>query len=139
MIYAPIALRRNSCGAVRRSGATISPISMIIDNCLWPRRESARHVYDEMLVDGDRVAVVGYSYARGGTEVGLFRLDENGGLRYEATYELRSNNYYSTRNCASRLVDHQLTFYAPLYLWGDPSRVLAMPVAEQWPLRSRDA
>ena len=31
--------------------------------------------YDEMLVAGETVIVIGYSYERGGTEVGLFDID----------------------------------------------------------------
>ena len=71
--------------------------------------------YDEMLIAGDRVVVLGYSYARGGTEVGVFRLTGDGALRYEQTFQLRSNDYYSSRNYASRLVGTKLIYYAPLY------------------------
>jgi hypothetical protein len=48
------------------------------------------------------VVVIGYSYARGGTEIGLFELGRDGALAYRATYHLRSNDYYSTRNYTSR-------------------------------------
>ena len=76
--------------------------------------------YDEMLLWGDTIAVIGYSYARGGTEIGLFEISAAGRLRYKATYHLRSNDYYSSRNYASRLIGSKLVFYAPLYLnpWG---------------------
>ena len=110
---------------------TLRPVSEV--NAYGPDVNPVHTWYDEMLVDGDRVVVVGYSYERGGTEVGLFRLDDYGQLRYENTYQLRSNDYYSTRNYASRLVNHQLAFYAPLYLWGDPARVLAsFPATRRW-------
>jgi uncharacterized secreted protein with C-terminal beta-propeller domain len=49
--------------------------------------------YDEMLLWGDTIAVIGYSYARGGTEIGLFEISAAGRLRYKATYHLRSNDY----------------------------------------------
>ena len=49
--------------------------------------------------------VIGYSYARGGTEVGLFQMDDDGKLSYRSTYHLKSNDYYSSRNYASRMVD----------------------------------
>jgi hypothetical protein len=76
--------------------------------------------YDEMLLWGDTVVVIGYSYARGGTEIGLFRISADGALAHRATYHLRSNDYYSSRNYASRLVGSKLVFYTPLYLnpWG---------------------
>ncbi len=72
--------------------------------------------YDEMLVSDDTVAVIGYSYERGGTEVGLFNIDRTGNLSYRSTYHLRSNDYYSSRNYASRLIGSNLIFYTPLYL-----------------------
>jgi len=76
--------------------------------------------YDEMLMWGDTIAVIGYSYARGGTEIGLFEISAAGELKYKSTHHLRSNDYYSSRNYASRLIGSKLVFYTPLYLnpWG---------------------
>ncbi len=76
--------------------------------------------YDEMLMWGNTIAVIGYSYARGGTETGLFEISKSGQLNYKSTYHLRSNDYYSSRNYASRLIGSKLVFYTPLYLnpWG---------------------
>src|SRR6188508_2402360 len=34
--------------------------------------------YDEMLISGSTIAVIGYSYARGGTEIGLFDISRSG-------------------------------------------------------------
>lgn len=89
--------------------------------------------YDEMVVEGDDVVVVGFSYQRGGTEIGLFRIDDKGGLTYRGTWHLRSNDYYSARNYASRIVDGRLVFYAPLYLSASerdlPSR---FPAVRRW-------
>ena len=89
--------------------------------------------YDEMLMWGDTIAVIGYSYARGGTEIGLFNISPSGGLTYKATYHLRSNDYYSSRNYASRLIGSKLVFYSPLYL--NPGRgnpYDALPAMRQW-------
>jgi hypothetical protein len=72
--------------------------------------------YDEMLISGNTIAVIGYSYQRGGTEIGLFEISHTGQLAYKATYHLRSNDYYSSRNYASRLIGSKLVFYTPLYL-----------------------
>jgi hypothetical protein len=66
-----------------------------------------------MLVSEDTIAVIGYSYQRGGTEVGLFNIDQAGNLSFRSTYHLRSNDYYSSRNYASRLIDGKLIFYTP--------------------------
>ena len=76
--------------------------------------------YDEMLMWGNTVAVIGYSYARGGTEIGLFDISRSGQLGHKSTYHLRSNDYYSSRNYASRLIGSKLVFYTPLTLnpWG---------------------
>ncbi|HET9404770.1 MAG TPA: beta-propeller domain-containing protein [Burkholderiales bacterium] len=76
--------------------------------------------YDEMLISGNTIAVIGYSYQRGGTEIGLFEISDAGRLRYRSTYHLRSNDYYSSRNYASRLIGDKLVFYTPMHLnpWG---------------------
>src|SRR5207249_2638320 len=89
--------------------------------------------YDEMLVSEDMIAVIGYSYERGGTEVGLFRIDRAGNLSYRSTYHLRSNDYYSSRNYASRLIGSKLIFYTPLYLnpeSNDP--FVQFPAVRKW-------
>lgn len=81
-----------------------------------PGTSGAGSWYDEMLVSGDRVIVVGFSYARGGTELNRFRVARDGKLRYEDSYHLRGNDYYSSTNYASRLIGTTLVFYTPLYL-----------------------
>ena len=88
--------------------------------------------YDEMLIWGDTVAVIGYSYARGGTEIGLFDLSADGQIRHRATHHLRSNDYYSSRNYASRLIGSKLIFYTPLMLnpWASPLDQL--PAQRRW-------
>ena len=93
---------------------SLKPVSAI--DAFGPGIEPGGAWYDEMLISGDTIAVIGYSYARGGTEVGLFEIDARGELRYRATYHLRSNDYYSSRNYASRLIGSKLIFYTPLYL-----------------------
>lgn len=70
--------------------------------------------YDEMLVAEDWVVVVGYSYGRGGTEINRFRLDRRGRIRFVDTHHLSSNDYYSSRNYASRLIGEQLVLYSPI-------------------------
>lgn len=72
--------------------------------------------YDELLIHGRTVVVIGYSYARGGTEIGLFELGDDGTLGYRATHHLKSHDYYSSRNYASRLVGTRLVFYTPMQL-----------------------
>ncbi len=89
--------------------------------------------YDEMLIAGNSIIVIGYSYARGGTEIGLFEIDGEGRLAYRATYHLRSNDYYSSRNYASRLIGHKLIFYTPLHLnWYRSDLDAAFPAVRRW-------
>ncbi|MDX1495729.1 MAG: beta-propeller domain-containing protein, partial [Longimicrobiales bacterium] len=88
--------------------------------------------YDEILLSGSDVVVLGYSYDRAATEIGLFRLADDGTLSHRATHQLRSFDYYSSRNYASRLVDGRLVLYAPMPLYGgeDPRR--GLPAIRRW-------
>jgi hypothetical protein len=85
-----------------------------------------------MLVSGDRIVVVGFSYARGGTEINRFRVDPSGRLRFEDAYHLKSNDYYSSRNYASRLIGDRLVFYTPLYLSWNQDPLEALPGLRRW-------
>jgi len=86
-----------------------------------------------MLMWGDTIAVIGYSYARGGTEIGLFEISRAGRLTYKSTHHLRSNDYYSSRNYASRLIGSKLVFYTPLYVnpWGGLPAA-SFPALRRW-------
>ena len=95
--------------------------------------------YDEMLIEGNDLVVVGFSYARGGTEIGLFNIDAAGALTYRATYHLKSNDYYSARNYASRIVDGRLVFYAPIYASAyEPDLLSKFPAVRRWTRGARD-
>jgi hypothetical protein len=109
-----VILRRGRLFTVRIGGGDLSPAS--VADAYGAGIEPGGAWYDEMLIWDDTVAVIGYSYARGGTEIGVFGISASGRLSYKATYHLRSNDYYSSRNYASRLVGSRLVFYAPLYL-----------------------
>ncbi len=126
-----VVLRRGRLFTVRIGDGELRPISMIdaFDPDINPRGAW----YDEMLISGDTIAVIGYSYERGGTEIGLFQIDAAGNLRYRSTYHLRSNDYYSSRNYASRLIGNRLVFYTPSYLSseaGDPLQ--SLPALRRW-------
>ena len=109
-----VMLRRGRLFTVAIGDGSLRPVSAT--DAFGPDVDPASAWYDELLVSGDAVAVIGYSYARGGTEVGLFRIDGAGNLRHRSTYHLRSNDYYSSRNYASRLVEGKLVFYTPSYI-----------------------
>jgi hypothetical protein len=96
--------------------------------------------YDELLVSNDTVVVIGYSYARGGTEIGLFDLDAAGHISPRATYHMRADDYYSSRNYASRLIGNKLVFYSPLYVNADEREPLRwLPAIRRWRTGAKDA
>lgn len=109
-----IVLRRGRIFTIKASSQDLRAISSI--NAYGPGISPQGAWYDEMLISGRTIIVIGYSYARGGTEIGMFHISENGQLSYRNTYHLRSNDYYSSRNFASRLIGNQLIFYSPMSL-----------------------
>jgi len=111
-----VVLRRGRLFTVRIGGDDLAPVAMV--DAFGPGVDPSDAWYDEMLVGGDTVVVIGYSYARGGTELVLFDIDAGGGLRHRDTYHLRSNDYYSAGNYASRLIGDTLVLYTPYRLGG---------------------
>ena len=108
-----VVLRRGRLFTVDVGNSRLAPVSMID---AYAPGSSGHAWYDEMLISGNTIAVIGYSYSKGGTEVVLFNIDRNGQLSYKSTHVLRSNDYYSSRNYASRLIGDKLIFYTPLYI-----------------------
>jgi hypothetical protein len=127
-----IVLRRGRLFTVRIGDDSLAPVSYA--DAFGPGIDPSGAWYDEMLVSKDTVVVVGYSYQRGGTEVGLFDLDDKGGIAYRATYHLRSNDYFSSRNYASRIVGDKLVFYSPMYLpwWSGGDAKKSLPAIRRW-------
>ncbi|HYW14377.1 MAG TPA: beta-propeller domain-containing protein, partial [Longimicrobium sp.] len=126
-----VMLRRGRLFTVAIGGDTLSPVSAV--DAFGPDTDASGTWYDEMLVSGDAVVVIGFSYARGGTEVGLFRIDGDGRLAHRSTYHLRSNDYYSSRNYASRLVEGKLVFYTPMELGLEAEDPFAeFPAVRRW-------
>ena len=124
-----VVLRRGRLFTVAIGDGALKPISAV--DAFAPDIDPRSTWYDEMLVSGNTIIVIGYSYQRGGTEVGLFDITNEGQLSYRSTYHLRSNDYYSSRNYASRLIGNKLIFYAPQYLWyGQPFQ--SFPAVRKW-------
>jgi hypothetical protein len=126
-----VMLRRGKLFTVQVGGNALQPVASL--DAFAPSSDPSGSWYDEMLIDGDTVVVIGYSYSRGGTEIGLFDIAADGKLAYRSTYHLRSNDYYSSRNYASRLVGSKLVFYSPLSLnlrRGDPFG--GFPALRRW-------
>lgn len=116
-----VILRRGRLFTVRIGDNSLRPVDAA--NAYAPGVNPSNDWYDEMLVSGNTIAVIGYSYGRGGTEINLFDIDPAGSIDYRSTYHLRSNDYYSSRNYASRLIGDKLVFYTPQYMnyYGDPA------------------
>jgi hypothetical protein len=126
-----VILRRGRLFKVAVGDGALTPLSHV--DAFAADNNPERTWYDEMLVSGDTVAVIGYSYERGGTEVGLFNINAEGQLTYRSTYQLRSFDYYSSRNYASRLIGSKLIFYTPLYFYPTAENTLpAFPSVRKW-------
>ncbi len=126
-----VILRRGRLFTVKIGDNALKPVDAV--DAFAPGVNPQSDWYDEMLVSGNTVVVVGYSYGRGGTEINLFDIGELGELDYRSTYHLRSNDYYSSRNYASRLIGSKLIFYTPMYLGyggGDPME--RFPAVRRW-------
>jgi hypothetical protein len=126
-----VILRRGRLFTVRVGADALHSASMV--DAYAPGSDPQGAWYDELLISGSTVVVIGYSYARGGTEIGLFDLGRDGSLAYRATYHLRSFDYYSSRNYASRLIGNKLVFYTPtiLHPYG-PRPWDMMPALRRW-------
>ena len=125
-----VMLRRGRLFTVAIGDKALEPVAML--DAYAPDMDPSGAWYDEMLISGDTIAVIGYSYQRGGTEVNLFNIDQFGGLTYKSTYHLRSNDYYSSRNYASRLIGTKLIFYSPLYYYGGGDPLASFPAIRKW-------
>jgi hypothetical protein len=126
-----VVLRRGRLFTVAIGDGSLKPISTV--DAFGPEINPSSTWYDEMLISGNTIVVIGYSYERGGTEVGLFDITGDGKLSYRSTYHLRSNDYYSSRNYASRLIGSKLIFYAPQYLYaGAEDPFQSFPAVRKW-------
>ncbi len=125
-----VVLRRGRLYTISLQDEGLTPVSSV--DAYGPDIDPSGGWYDEMMIYGDTIAVIGYSYQRGGTEVGLFTISGEGKLSYRSTYHLRSNDYYSSRNYASRLIGSKLIFYSPLYLYDGADPLYGMPAVRKW-------
>jgi Beta propeller domain len=125
-----VILRRGRLFTVSLGNGQLHPLAAA--DAFGPGMDPRATWYDELLVYGDKALVIGYSYQRGGTEIGLFHINAGGAIEYVATYQLRSNDYYSSRNYASRLIGSKLVFYAPLYLNTRTNPLDELPSLRKW-------
>ncbi|MEI9992829.1 MAG: beta-propeller domain-containing protein [Rhizomicrobium sp.] len=127
-----VILRRGRLFTVSLAGGAMKPVDSI--DAYPPGLDARGDWYDEMLIAKDRIVVIGYSYERGGTQINRFHIDPAGHLAFEDAYQLRSNDYYSSRNYASRMIGTRLILYSPHYLPYDESQSLSvvLPALRRW-------
>lgn len=125
-----VILRRGRLFTVSTANDGLRPIDSI--DAYPPGVDPSDDWYDEMLISGDLIVVVGYSYERGGTEINRFRLSLDGRLSFVDSHHLKSDDYYSSRNFASRLIGNQLIIYSPLYFGYDDDPLHALPGLSRW-------
>lgn len=126
-----IVLRHGHLFTIDLAGDRLRPAAMVAAGGIAPAGDGETW-YDELLVWRHTVVVVGYSYRRGGTEIGLFALSDDGRLRHKATYHLRSADYYSGTNYASRLIGSRLFFFTSYALPDDTRASAWLPALRRW-------
>jgi beta propeller domain-containing protein len=69
--------------------------------------------YDEMLIEDNKILVLGYSYELEASEILRFNISDKGVLSYQDGYLLSSGDYFDTENYASRLFNGKYITYMP--------------------------
>ena len=127
-----VVLRRGRLFTIDTSGAELAAVDMADLASKESSNNDSHDWYDELLVSNQTVIVIGYSNSRGGTEVVLFNLREGGRLEHRATYNLRSDDYYSGENYASRLVGGRLILYTTRSLPDEAANLEWLPAMRRW-------
>ncbi|MCZ8136457.1 MAG: beta-propeller domain-containing protein [Porphyrobacter sp.] len=111
-----VVLRRGRLFTIRVGGDALAPAAAV-DAFAPDKRDPDETWYDELLVHDRQIIVIGYSYGQFGTELNRFDLGDDGSLTWRDTHYLRSGDYYSSSNYASRLIGDELVLYAPVYTY----------------------
>lgn len=72
--------------------------------------------YDELLVVEDIILVLGYSYTLAASQILRFKIDSHGVITYKDGIAIKSNDYFSSDNYASRLFKGKYLTYLPVDL-----------------------
>lgn len=75
--------------------------------------------YDELLVTKGVLLVLGYNYSLEATQILRFNIDDIGNITYQDGIAIKSNDYYSSYNYASRLFKGKFLTYLPIELLSD--------------------
>ncbi len=126
-----VILRRGRVFSVSMADGALEPVDAI--DAFAPGADPGHSWYDEMLVVGDMVTVIGFSYSRGGTEINRFRLSPEGRFTFVDSHQLRASDYFSYSNYAARLIGTQLIVYSPLRFSSGTDDVLdSLPGISRW-------
>jgi hypothetical protein len=135
-----VVLRRGSLFSIKledEDSEVLEPISKVD---AFPEGFTQGTWYDEMLIYKNTIIVIGYSYDMSATEIEIFTINGSGKITHDSAYFIDSNDYYSSRNYASRLIGNELILilYMPYYLFSwdyvgeDYKRVVALPQIKEW-------
>jgi hypothetical protein len=92
---------------------------------------------DELLIQGNKLLVTGFSYEEDASNISLFTINKRGVFELEARYFIESSDYYSRENYSTRLVDGHLVIYTPLPLWQrKAAEEMPMPRIRKWTPRA---
>lgn len=133
-----VILRRGRIFTVKISENNENVLEKVSHINAYPDGYTGGTWYDEMLIYKDKIVLIGYSYEMSATEIGLFSINDRGELKHLSHYFVDSNDYYLSRNYASRLIDNQLILYMPYYLYsynyfeGGYAREMSFPKVYQW-------
>lgn len=72
--------------------------------------------YDEMLVFGRQMIVIGYSYDAEATVFAVLQLEDDGQITFRDRFFLPAQDYFDEDNYTTRLVDGQLALHTSFYL-----------------------
>lgn len=121
-----VVLRRGRLFTVRAGRDTLQALYSV-DAAGFPVRLYTQ--YDELLVIGEHVVVIGSSMQRNGTELGVFHVAPDGRLTHRGTYSFTSGDRIAWHTYAARVTDGRLVLYAPLVVRGRESH---RPALHRW-------
>jgi hypothetical protein len=118
-------LRDDALHAVRISDRGVPVLKLMARTSILEKNESDSAWYDEILVHGRQVILIGFNYNDEVTELLSFELREDGDLIRSGRYAIRSDDYFDGENYATRIVGDDLVFVI--------SMSLEQALANAWP------
>lgn len=73
--------------------------------------------FDELLIDGNRIVVIGYSYQYNASSYSVLELEEDGSVRNIGRFLIASEDYFDGRSYAARMINGALVFEVPIDLY----------------------